>query len=258
MQRATRIAPDLWMAHADPSQVEATLVNLALNARDAMAEGGDLKIELRNADIDLDYVDQHPEVKPGQYVELAVSDTGSGIAPEILGRVFEPFFTTRPVGHGSGLGLSMVYGFAKQSGGHVKIHSAVGEGTTVRLYLPRARHGLDLDKTNGIGNGSAGGGQTILVVEDHTEVREIVCKQLSMLGYNIIEAADGREALQVLADGVVVDLLFTDVVMPGGMSGPELVAEARALRPDLRVLYTPRAFPKPAAAAGSAARAIRC
>lgn len=232
-----RIPPDLWMAHADPSQVESALVNLALNARDAMPDGGQLTIELRNAEIDLDYVAQNPEVKPGQYVEMTVNDTGTGISPEILGRVFEPFFTTRPVGHGSGLGLSMVYGFAKQSGGHVKIHSEMGVGTTVRLLLPRARHGIELDRaTSAIG--STGKGQTILVVEDHAEVREIVCKQLSTLGYGIIEAADGREALQVLADGATVDLLFTDVVMPGGMSGPELVAEARALRRNLRVLYT--------------------
>ncbi len=234
----TRIASDLWMAHADPSQVESALVNLALNARDAMAGGGLLTIELKNASLDLDYVAQNPEAKPGQYVELAVSDTGTGIPADILGRVFEPFFTTRPVGHGSGLGLSMVYGFAKQSGGHIKIDSALGTGTTVRLYLPRTRHRLELDRTNGIGNASLGGGETILVVEDHAEVREIVCKQLSVLGYRIIEATDGREALQMLAEGAEVDLLFTDVVMPGGISGPELVAEARALRPTLRVLYT--------------------
>ncbi|MFO1126901.1 MAG: ATP-binding protein [Rhodospirillales bacterium] len=242
------VTPDLWTAHADPSQVESAIVNLALNARDAMPDGGSLQIELANATLDLDYIAQNPEAKPGEYVELSVSDTGTGIAAEILGRVFEPFFTTRPVGHGSGLGLSMVYGFAKQSGGHVRIDSSVGVGTCVRLYLPRARHGLELEKQTGIG-GSPGRGQTILVVEDHAEVREVVCKQLTMLGYNIVDATDGREALQILSDGTAVDLLFTDVVMPGGLSGPELVAEARSLRPSLRVLYT-SGFPEASRSGG--------
>jgi PAS domain S-box-containing protein len=236
----TVIREDVWKAWVDPTQVEAALVNLAINARDAMPGGGQLVIEVKNATLDLNYSAMNPEVKPGEYIELAVSDSGCGIPPEILGRVFEPFFTTKAIGRGSGLGLSMIYGFAKQSGGHVKIYSEVGVGTTVRLYLPRARPRIDFAEAAGDARAEEmrGAGEIILVVEDNADVRDVVCKQLVSLGYQVIEAADGREALALLRGGAEVDLLFTDVVMPGGLSGPELVREARHLRPDLRVLYT--------------------
>jgi CheY-like chemotaxis protein len=233
------LAADLWSANVDPSQVESALMNLAVNARDAMPSGGRLTIETTNKHLDEDYVALNPEAVPGDYVMLAVSDTGSGIPREILERVFEPFFTTKETGKGTGLGLSMVYGFIKQSGGHIKIYSEVDVGTSVRLYLPRAIK-PDEEKAVGTPMGDAfmGRGETILVVDDNAEVRRTAVAQLERLGYRVREAADGPEAIAVLREIGRVDLLFTDVVMAGGMSGLDLAAQARATRPDLKVLFT--------------------
>ena len=227
----------LWPAMIDASQLESALMNLAINARDAMPGGGRLTIETANVRIDDEYQQRHPDVSIGQYVLVAVSDTGRGISPEDIDKVFEPFFTTKETGRGTGLGLSMVYGFVKQSKGHVRIYSEVGEGTTVRLYLPRAAGdptaGRDVESAS-----DRGRGERILVVEDDPAVRTFAVAALEQLGYRVQAAAGGDEALMVLEKGGEFDLLFTDVVMPGGMGGRELAGAAVRLRPGLRVLYT--------------------
>lgn len=233
----TTSADDLWLASADPAQLEGALLNLALNARDAMPGGGRLTIETGNVNLGTDYVAPYPDLEAGQYIMLAVSDTGSGIPPENLARVFEPFYTTKEAGKGTGLGLSMVYGFAKQSRGHVNIYSEVEQGTTVKLYLPRARQD-ELDIDVGQEAIAGGGAETILVVEDDDLVRRYVHKLLESLGYNVLTATDGNAALEVLESNPDVDLLFTDVVMPGGMSGRDLAVEVKRRKPDMRVLYT--------------------
>ena len=235
----TRFAADLWPVLADPAQLESAFANLAINARDAMPQGGRLAIETANKQLDLDYTARNVDVAPGDYVMLAVSDNGTGIAPSILDKVFEPFFTTKEQGQGTGLGLSMVYGFAKQSGGHVKIYSEVGHGTTVRLYLPRAgadRQRSDVRAPELIEE--LVGDAKILVVEDNAEVRKVAVNYLLAFGYRVIEAGSGPEALEQLAADATISLLFTDVIMPGGMSGPELAQRALELRPDLKVLFT--------------------
>ena len=232
-------APGLWPALVDPAQLESALLNLAINARDAMPAGGRLTIETANTRLDSDYARLHAEVIPGQYVLVAVSDTGCGIPAEQLSRVFEPFFTTKEVGKGTGLGLSMVFGFIKQSGGHINIYSEPGEGTTVKMYLPRAlrsgevRNELDAEEQAG-----AGGGELILLVEDDDLVRDYAGEQLQSAGYRVLRAANGPEALEILRARDDIDLLFTDVVMPGGMSGRLLADEALLLHPHIRVLYT--------------------
>jgi PAS domain S-box-containing protein len=234
-----KLADDLWPALSDRAEVESALLNLVINARDAMPSGGKLVIETANAMLDDAYAAQNLETAPGDYVMLAVTDTGTGMPPAVLERAFEPFFSTKEVGKGTGLGLSMIYGFAKQSGGHVKIYSEVGVGTTVRLYLPRAASVPELASATASGTGSERGGrETILVVEDSDQVRMLVTAQLHDLGYRVIEAANGSDALAVLADGQDIDLLFTDIVMPGGMTGKALADEARRRRPNLRVLFT--------------------
>ena len=234
-------AAGLWPALADPAQLESAVLNLVLNARDAMPGGGRLTLETANAWVDQHYADQHAEVTPGQYVLLSVSDTGCGMNPAQLARAFEPFYTTKGAGKGTGLGLSMVYGFAKQSRGHVKLYSEPGEGTTVRLYLPRATG----DKAQVAAPTTASrslhqlrGQALVLVVEDDALVRRHVADQLASLGYRVLQAAQGHEGLALLQQHDDVDLLFTDVVMPGGMNGRELAEAARALRPGLKVLYT--------------------
>ncbi|HMA14904.1 MAG TPA: PAS domain S-box protein, partial [Kiloniellaceae bacterium] len=235
----TRFAPDLWPVLADPAQLESAFANLAINARDAMPQGGRLTIETANKNLDQDYVQHNVDVAAGDYVMLAVTDNGSGIASEILDKVFEPFFTTKEPGHGTGLGLSMVYGFAKQSGGHVKIYSEQGHGTTVRLYLPRADAGRQRSDARPCAPAAVPAGDaTVLVVEDSAEVRRVAVNHLLAFGYRVIEAGNGREALVRLAEDEDIDLLFTDVVMPGGLSGPELARQARALRPNLKILFT--------------------
>ena len=233
-----RLSKELWLALADKSQVESALLNLAINARDAMPDGGKLAIETANTQLDADYAARNVEVAPGDYVVLAVSDTGSGMAPEVAERAFEPFFTTKGVGKGSGLGLSMIYGFAKQSAGHLKIYSEPGHGTTVRLYLPRAKTReapavASVDSIMG-----QHGTETILVVEDDPGVRQLAVAQLRSLGYQVLEAPDGASAIALLEGDAKVDLLFTDVVMPGGMTGRQLAEESRRLRPQMKVLFT--------------------
>tara|TARA_R100000306_G_scaffold62456_2_gene70455 strand:- start:10790 stop:13789 length:3000 start_codon:yes stop_codon:yes gene_type:complete len=227
----------LWSAMVDPSQLEDALLNLAINARDAMLSGGRLTIETGNVWFSSDYAREHPDLSPGQYVMIAVSDTGCGIPPENMKRLFEPFFTTKPRGQGTGLGLPMVFGFLKQSGGHLTVYSESGQGTTVKMYLPRTTEQW-LELTPQEVESAKGGGQTILLVEDDDLVREYAYSQLLGLGYNVICAEDGKRALEMLRSDTQCDLLFTDVVMPGGLSGRQLADQARLLRPGLKVLYT--------------------
>ncbi|MBI0473941.1 type II toxin-antitoxin system ParD family antitoxin [Sphingomonas sp. MA1305] len=227
----------LWNCFIDPVQIENALLNLAINARDAMNGQGKLTIELANAHLDDAYARTHDEVEPGQYVMLAVSDTGSGMAPEIIEKVFEPFFSTKSEGKGSGLGLSMVYGFVKQSGGHVKIYSEVGEGTTIKLYLPRSVEAEDVEVVTATGP-IVGGTETVLVVEDDDEVRATVVEMLGDLGYRVLKAVDAQSALSVIESGIPIDLLFTDVVMPGRLKSPELARKAKERLPELAVLFT--------------------
>lgn len=228
----------LWPAMVDQGQLENAVLNLCLNARDAMPGGGLLTIETANVRIDDAYATHVGDIPPGQYVMLAVSDTGQGIAPEHLQRVFEPFFTTKESGKGTGLGLAMVYGFVKQSSGHVAIYSELDQGTTVKLYLPRATGVAAVASPGAADETIVGGTATILLVEDDEAVRQVALAALRSLGYEVIEASDGPSALAVLAQRTDVELLFTDIVMPGGMNGRELADAARRMHPALRVLYT--------------------
>lgn len=239
VQVRTHAAPDLWDALADPTQVDDAVVNLAINARDAMPEGGSLGIETANIMLDEDYAENHLDVTAGEYVMLAVSDTGVGMTPEVAARALEPFFTTKPAGRGTGLGLSQVYGFVKQSGGHVSIYSEPGRGTTVKLYLPRSSPTAKLASAERDKSGlPPHGTETILVVEDNPDVRRLVRRQLSELGYTVHEASHGPEALRTLQSDLPVDLLFTDIIMPEGLTGYELARLARESRPGLKVLFT--------------------
>ena len=233
----TVVGGGLWNTFIDPNQIENALLNLAINARDAMQGAGKLTIELSNAHLDDAYALAHDEVAPGQYVMMAVTDTGSGMPREIIDKVFEPFFSTKAEGKGSGLGLSMVYGFVKQSGGHVKIYSEVGHGTTIKLYLPRAHEAEDVEVV--VDNGPVvGGTETVLVVEDDAEVRDTVIALLTDLGYRTLKAVDAASALTVIDSGIPIDLLFTDVVMPGTLKSPELARKAKERLPDIAVLFT--------------------
>ena len=207
----------MWETFADPSQVEDAILNLAVNARDAMPSGGELVIETSNAVLDENYAAQNVEVTPGEYVAVSITDSGSGMAPEVLERVFEPFFTTKEVGRGSGLGLSMVYGFAKQSRGHVKIYSEVGHGTRVMVYLPRAAAANDDAEPAHPVRAHPVGRETVLVVEDNDAVRKVAVRILQGLGYQVREAADGPSALALLEQPGSIDLLFTDLIMPKGI-----------------------------------------
>jgi len=214
-------------------------LNLALNARDAMANGGHLTIETTNSELDEEYASAHAEVSPGHYVMLSVSDTGTGIPLDIQSRVFEPFFTTKEAGAGSGLGLSMIYGFAKQSGGHMRLYSEMDVGTTVSLYLPIADEvGTTADAQTGSSQRSGNEDVTVLVVEDDHRVRATTLARVKQLGYAVLEAADAAEALDILQRTPSVEVLFTDLVMPGGMMGSELAQEARRLYPRVKVLFT--------------------
>jgi PAS domain S-box-containing protein len=233
----TIVSGGLWNTLVDPFQVENALLNLAINSRDAMNGHGRLTIEAGNAALDDVYAKRNVEVTPGQYVMLAVTDTGSGMSPEVRERVFEPFFTTKPEGQGTGLGLSMVYGFVKQSGGHVKIYSEPGHGTTIRVYLPRARQEEDLETNLDVGP-AKGGTETILVVEDDEEVRATVVDMLSDLGYRVLKAKHAQSALAIIESGVPIDMLFTDVVMPGPLRSTELARKARERLPSIAVLFT--------------------
>ena len=234
----TVLSGGLWRAYADAAQLESAILNLAVNARDAMPDGGKLTIETANVDLDDRYARAHSEVAAGQYVMVSVTDTGSGMTPAVVERVFEPFFTTKEVGKGTGLGLSQVYGYLKQSRGHVKIYSEVGRGTTVKLYLPRhAGAGGPIAKDSAVEAPPGSSTEIVLVVEDETDVRLVSVDALRELGYTVIHAGDGEEALELLASQPRVDLLFTDIVMPG-MTGRQLADTAQARRPGLPVLYT--------------------
>jgi CheY-like chemotaxis protein len=232
-----KLNSDAWPALVDPSQLITAILNLAVNARDAMANGGKLTFETANVFLDEDYASRHSEVTAGPYVMLAVSDTGPGIPLALRDKIFEPFFTTKEVGKGTGLGLPMIYGFVKQSGGHIKLYTEEGEGTTFKIYLPRA------DKEAGTAADTEsmsldGGNETILVVEDDPTVRASVTTQLGSLGYVTITAANAQEALARIDAGEQFDLLFTDLVMPGPMNGRQLAEEAAKRRPSLKVLFT--------------------
>jgi PAS domain S-box-containing protein len=233
----TIVSGGLWNTLVDPFQVENALINLGINARDAMGGQGRLTIEAGNALLDDAYVTRHSDVTAGQYVMVAVTDTGSGMSPDVMEHVFEPFFTTKPEGQGTGLGLSMVYGFVKQSNGHIKIYSEPGHGTTVRIYLPRVRQEEDLPTEIEAGP-VTGGSETIMVVEDDEEVRTVVVDMLTDLGYRVLKAKDALSALAIIESGLAIDLLFTDVVMPGPLRSPELARKARERIPTIAVLFT--------------------
>ncbi|MFN4283891.1 MAG: CHASE3 domain-containing protein [Alphaproteobacteria bacterium] len=229
---------NLWPALVDPSQVEDAILNLAINARDAMPRGGQLVIETRNVTLDDDYAALNPEAAPGDYVMFSVADTGHGMTPEVLERVFEPFFTTKEMGKGTGLGLSMIYGFVKQSGGHIKIYSEVGHGTTIRIYLPRAKPGDGEIAAPALAEATPSGRETVLVVEDNIEVRRVALRIMKELGYRTIEAETADQALELLESGVEADVLFTDIVMPGKLNGYDLAKLATKRNPRLKVLFT--------------------
>ncbi|AXS39514.1 ATP-binding protein [Breoghania sp. L-A4] len=234
----SRLDAGVYDALIDKHQFEDALVNLVLNARDAMPGGGILTIETANARLDEAYAARNDEVTPGDYVVVSVSDTGSGMTPEVLNRAFEPFFTTKDVGAGSGLGLSMVYGFAKQSNGHITVDSDSGYGTTVRLYLPRSRAASARERVADNIPEPEPGSERILVVEDDPDVRDIPTTLLRNQGYEVVEAGDGAEAIRHLRADRPFDLLFTDVVLPGGMSGAEIAEAAERIQPGIRILFT--------------------
>ena len=231
-------AVGLWSALIDASQLESALLNLCINARDAMPEGGRITIETANKWLD-DRAAKERDLPPGQYLSLCVTDTGSGMTPDVIARAFDPFFTTKPIGQGTGLGLSMVYGFVRQSGGQVRIYSEVGCGTTMCLYLPRHHGGLPetVASTAPAASAREQTGKTILIVDDEPSVRMLVTEVLQELGYASIEAADGPAGLKTLQSDATVDLLVTDVGLPGGLNGRQLADAARITRPDLKVLF---------------------
>jgi len=234
----SKLDATLWPVLADPVQLEAALVNLATNARDAMPKGGQLDICTRNVRLDAPYAALSPEVTAGPYVLIEISDTGTGIAPEIVGRIFEPFFTTKPPGQGSGLGLSMVFGYVKQSGGHMTVYSEPDRGSTFRIYLPRAEAAGAQTAAVDDQSEVVGGHETVLVVEDNEHLRRATVRQLAALGYRVLEVADAAAALLVLAGDTAIDLLFTDVVIPGELDGIGLARQAVRRDPGLRVLLT--------------------
>ena len=231
-------AAGLWSALIDASQLESALLNLCINARDAMPEGGRITIETANKWLD-DRAAKERDLPPGQYLSLCVTDTGTGMTPDVIARAFDPFFTTKPLGQGTGLGLSMVYGFVRQSGGQVRIYSEVGCGTTMCLYLPRHHGGLPeaVASTAPAASAREQTGKTILIVDDEPSVRMLVTDVLQELGYASIEAADGPAGLKTLQSDATVDLLVTDVGLPGGLNGRQLADAARITRPDLKVLF---------------------
>jgi signal transduction histidine kinase len=231
---------DLWPVVVDPAQFQAAISNLSRNAREAMPNGGKLRFQTRNVVLDGGYAANNLGVTPGDYCLISLSDTGSGMPPKILARVFEPLFTTKPGGQTAGLGLSTVFGFVKQSGGHVKIESQEGRGTTVRLYLPRARPEqlVEGSRARKLSPHPPSGDETILIVEDDAQVRQTVVQQVRALGYRVIEADRAGPALAALDRHADIDLLFTDMILPGGIGGRELAHEARVVKPDLSVLFT--------------------
>ncbi|MET4807123.1 response regulator [Limibacillus sp. MBR-115] len=232
-----RVPENLWPCVADRSQLETAILNLAINGRDAMPGGGTLTVEASNAFLDEAYAALHAEIRAGNYVKISISDTGCGIPADDLARIIEPFFTTKEPGKGTGLGLSMVHGFAKQSAGHLNVYSELGHGTTVSLYLPRA-----IDESEGDTDslaapvGAATGSESILVVDDNPSVRKAAVMQLTELGYQVMEAVDAKSALEIIEANTRVDLLFTDVIMPGGLTGFDLANEASRLQPDIKII----------------------
>jgi CheY-like chemotaxis protein len=230
-----RIDERLWPCHVDPPLLETALLNLALNARDAMPNGGVLEIETRNVVLDGGSM---AGAAPGSYVRLSVTDTGCGMSPEVRDQIFEPFFTTKEVGKGTGLGLSMVYGFVRQSGGHVAVESAPGAGTTIALYLPKATQKPDAEVEALQSRVIPAGSERILLVEDNEDILEVTSAMLSEFGYRVQSATNGVDAVQLLRSGQEFELLFSDVVMPNGVSGVELAREARRLNKGIKVLLT--------------------
>jgi signal transduction histidine kinase len=239
-QLSTDLAADVGAIHVDPTQFEAALLNLVVNAREAIDAEGRIVIETRNAERGADAADANPSPESVSYVVVSVSDTGHGIPEDQLTRVFDPFFTTKEVGKGSGLGLSQVYGFTQESGGRVTIYSEVGVGTTVRLYLPKAAEPAraPAPKESSLPLRQTSSNETVLVVEDEEAVLDMAAESLRALGYRVLTAPDARQALDILAAGETIDILFSDVVMPGGMNGVQLAVEARRLRPSVKVLLT--------------------
>jgi len=236
----TFLEDKLWSAFADAAQLEAAILNLAINAQDAMPRGGTLTISSANIPLDEIYQEHHPEVPPGRYVMVAVTDDGEGMRPDVVEKAFEPFFTTKEVGEGSGLGLSMIYGFIKQSNGHVSIYSEPGLGTTVRMYLPASN---ELPSTEDFTEEELAavtphGSGTVLVVEDDPFVRTFAVATVESLGYEAISATDGHDAITKLTGHKPIDVLFSDIVMPGGLNGLDLAEKSRDLKPDIRVLLT--------------------
>jgi PAS domain S-box-containing protein len=231
--------PNLWPVKVDPAQLDEAILNLAINARDTLPKGGTVSIETHNVRLDRDYAAANPEAVPGKYVQLSISDTGAGMSAQVIERCFEPFFTTKGIEKGTGLGLSMVYGFVKQSGGHIKIYSELGHGTTVKIYLPRSDGGATgRAHLQAAGDAPMAGTELVLMVEDNNDLRAVTLKQLTDLGYRTLEAENAKAALAILAERPDIDLLFTDIVMPGGMTGTELAREAKRLYPRLKILLT--------------------
>ena len=247
--------PDTWPVVIDPVQLESSLANLANNARDAMPRGGELIIVTGNRSLDADYASLHAELQPGDYAVIEVSDTGTGMPPKVMNHVFEPFYTTKEPDKGTGLGLSMVFGFMKQSGGHINVYSEVGIGTTFRLYLPRADSDAEPGRPAAVAAVLRGNGETVLAVEDNPSLRRVVVRQLTELGYRVLEAEDAQTALQVL-ESEPVDLLFTDIVMPGGTSGYEIARTVQSRWPSIRVVLT-SGFPETKINGDAGARNLR-
>ncbi len=231
-------ASDLWPILVDPNQLENAVLNLCINARDAMPYGGHITIATANHELDAAAAAEH-DLQPGAYISLSVTDTGSGMTPEVIARAFDPFFTTKPLGEGTGLGLSMIYGFVRQSGGQVAIESKVGRGTAMRLYFPRDHSGSAIAPSAPPSDEAApqGAGEAVLVIDDEPTIRMLICEVLDTFGYVGFEAGDGPSGLRVLRSQAKIDLLITDVGLPGGMNGRQVADAARALRPDLKVLF---------------------
>ena len=238
IQIETVRAAGLWTVHADTQQLESAILNIAINARDAMPDGGKLTIETANSYLDEAYCRQNPEIEPGQFVLVAITDTGTGMPPEVVARVFDPFFTTKPTGKGTGLGLSQVYGFVKQSKGHIKIYSEANAGTTVKIYLPRfTGDARDIKTAASKPMRTGSRDETILVVEDDPLMCKLACDALDELGYTVLQASNAMAALAILGQEPNIKLLFTDVVMPD-VNGKKLAEEALRRRPNLKVLFT--------------------
>ncbi len=238
IQIVTKLSEDLWPVLVDAAQLETTLINLATNARDAMPKGGKLTISTRNRKLDADYVAQYPDAVLGDHAVIEVSDSGTGMSPEVISRIFEPFYTTKERGSGTGLGLAMVFGFMKQSGGHINVYSEVGEGTTFRLYLPRSRDIASLAEEQAEPEIPTGNNEMILLVEDNDSIRRLATRQLTQLGYSVHPVSNVADALGYLASGKPVDLLFSDIVMPGKADGLDLASMVRERWPEIKILLT--------------------